>query len=291
MKSVDPAKTESRAFYRYMVNSVAPRPIALVSTIDNESRVNLSPFSFFNYMGIDPPILAFAPNRRSGDSSEKDTILNLKEIPEAVVNLVDADMVQQVSLASSVYDRGVNEFQKAGFTALPASLVRPPRVAESLIQLECRTLEIIEKGTMSLVVAEVVMAHFSEKILDSKGQIDPLKTSWVGRSGGNWYNLSDKNTLFEVPRPVLGIGIDALPLSVQRSAILTGNDLGMLGSLQLYPAADAVKQYRFDPIVQELRNQTNGVCENFNELLHIRVKELLAAGNVEEALLAALQSH
>lgn len=290
MKRVNPIEAGAQSFYRYMIGAVAPRPIALVSTIAQTGEVNLSPFSFFNYVGIDPPIVVFAPNRRATDRSEKHTALNLKEVPEAVVNLVDVHMVQQVSLSSSLYDRGVNEFRKAGFTPVPSELVAPPRVAESPVQLECRLLEIKEIGTMSLMIAEVVLAHISDKILDQNGQIDALKTQWIGRSGGNWYNRSNKNSLFEVPRPQLGVGVDALPRSVQLSAILTGNDLGRLGSLTSLPTSEEISRYAQDETVAALRKQTNGVCENFNELLHIRVKELLASDHTEEALLAAFQS-
>ncbi len=274
-----------------MTSAIGPRPIALVSTTDKSGHINLSPFSFFNYVGIDPPIIVFAPNKRASDDSYKHTVLNLKEVPEAVVNLVDLNMVQQVSLASSEYERGINEFEKAGFTPIPSLAVAPPRVQESPGHLECRVLDIKEIGSMSLVIAEVVLAHFSEKILDSKGRIDMLKTRWVGRAGGNWYSVSGRETLFEVPRPVIGVGIDALPPSVQRSAILTGNELGILGSAAELPDQNEIRQYSYNSLIASFREQTQGACENFNELLHIRVKELLAEGNVKEALLAAFQSH
>lgn len=291
MKKLDPTETDARLFYKFMIGAVAPRPIALVSTIDQSGRVNLSPFSFFNYVGMDPPIVVFAPNKKASDGSEKHTALNIKEVPEAVVNLVDFNLVQQVSLSSSLYDRGINEFEKAGFTPLASELIAPPRVAEALVQLECKILDIKEIGTMSLMIAEVVLAHVSEKILDSKGQIDILKTSWVGRSGGDWYNRSGSDTMFEVPRPQLGIGVNALPHSVQQSTILTGNDLGLLGSVGEIPNRDEIAEYANDPVISELRAQTRNVCENFNELLHIRVKELIVSGHLKEALLAAFQSH
>ncbi len=290
MKSVRPKDAGARSFYQYMVSAVAPRPIALVSTTDKSGHVNLSPFSFFNYVGIDPPIIVFAPNKRASDNTYKDTVLNLEEVPEAVVNLVDVNMVQQVSLSSSAYDKGVSEFEKAGFTPIPSLVVAPPRVQESPGHLECRVLEIKEIGSMSLVIAEVVLAHFSERILDAKGRIDMLKTRWVGRAGGDWYSASGRETLFEVPRPVKGIGVDALPHSVQRSAILTGNELGILGSAAEIPDPDEIRQYAYHPVIADFREQTKGACENFNELLHIRVKELLAKGNMKEALLAAFQS-
>lgn len=290
MKSVRPEDAGARSFYQYMTSAIAPRPIALVSTTDKSGNANLSPFSFFNYVGIDPPIVVFAPNKRGFDDSYKDTVLNLEEVPEAVVNLVDVNMVQQVSLSSSAYDRGVNEFEKAGFTPIPSLVVTPPRVQESPGHLECRVLDIKEIGSMSLVIAEVVLAHFSERILDAKGRIDMLKTRWVGRAGGDWYSVSGKETLFEVQRPVKGIGIDTLPFSVQRSAILTGNDLGILGSAAEIPDPDEIRQYGYHSTIASFKEQTEGACENFNELLHIRVKELLAEGNVKEALLAAFQS-
>ncbi|ODS81250.1 MAG: flavin reductase [Cytophagaceae bacterium SCN 52-12] len=291
MKSIRPEDAGVRSFYQYMTSAIAPRPIALVSTTDRSGNINLSPFSFFNYVGIDPPIIVFAPNKRASDDSYKDTVLNLKEVPEAVVNLVDGNMVQQVSLASSAYEKGINEFEKAGFTPVPSLAVAPPRVQESPGHLECRVLEIKEIGSMSLVIAEVVLAHFSERILDSKGRIDMLKTRWAGRAGGDWYIASGRESLFEVPRPAKGIGVDALPLSVQRSAILTGNELGILGSAAELPDQNDIRQYGYHALIASFREQTQGACENFNELLHIRVKELLAEGNVKEALLAAFQSH
>jgi flavin reductase (DIM6/NTAB) family NADH-FMN oxidoreductase RutF len=291
MKRVAPSETDSRSFYQYMIGAIAPRPIALVSTVDQLGNVNLSPFSFFNYVGIDPPVVVFAPNKRTSDHSEKHTSLNLREVPEAVVNLVDSRMVEQVSLASSAYDRDVNEFDKAGFTPIASEIVVPPRVAESLVQLECRVHEIKEIGTMCLVIAEVVLAHFSETILDRNGQIDPLKTTWVGRGAKNWYHRSAREMMFEVERPQLGIGVDSLPLAVQRSAILTGNDLGKLGSVRTLPTRDEVLSYKFNEVIVRLKEQSTGACDNFNELLHLRVKELLSAGNPEEALLAAFQSN
>ncbi len=289
MKRIAPEKVGARAFYKYMVAAVAPRPIALVSTVSAAGAVNLSPFSFFNYVGIDPPIVVFAPNRRSRDRSEKDTSRNVREVPEAVVNLVDSGMVRQISLASAEFAPGINEFEKAGFTPVASELIAPPRVGEARVQLECKVLEIKDIGSMGLVIAEVVLAHVSEKILDVRGQIDVLKTDWIGRGGGDWYSRFGEDNLFEIPRPQPGIGIDSLPESVRNSAILTGNELGILGSVSALPPADEIRQYAYNELIADFRRQTSGVCENFRELLHIRAKELLAQGNTTEALLVILQ--
>lgn len=289
MKSIDPAALGSRAFYQYMTAAVAPRPIALASTVDKDGHVNLSPFSFFNYVGIDPPIVVFSPGRRGRDGSYKDTALNIMEVPEVVVNMVTFDMVQQMSLSSAEYGRDVNEFEKAGFTMLPSARIKPPRVAESPAQFECRVLEIKEIGTMVLVIAEVVLAHFSENILDENGQIDQTRTDWVARMGGDWYARASGEALFEVPRPQHGVGVDALPESVRRSKILTGNDLGQLGSLTEFPALAQIKDFGKTEKMQALREETRLGCQHYPDLLHNHARQLLAKGQATEALLTLLQ--
>ncbi len=289
MKSIDPATLGSRAFYQYMTAAVAPRPIALASTVDQDGRVNLSPFSFFNYVGIDPPIVVFSPGRRGRDGTYKDTALNIMEVPEVVVNMVTFDMVQQMSLSSAEYDRGINEFAKAGFTMLPAERIKPPRVAESPAQFECRVLEVKEIGTMVLVIAEVVLAHFSEKILDENGCIDQTRTDWVARMGGDWYARASGEALFEVPRPQHGIGVDALPESVRLSKILTGNDLGQLGSLTEFPASAQVREFGKTEKMVSLREEARSGCQHYPDLLHNHAQHLMMAGKVAEAMLTLLQ--
>jgi flavin reductase (DIM6/NTAB) family NADH-FMN oxidoreductase RutF len=244
MKTIDPTTIPAPEFYRYLTASVAPRPIAFASTIDRDGRVNLSPFSFFNVFGSNPGILVFSPVLRGRDGSAKDTLLNVQEVPEVVVNLVSYAMVEQASLASSEYARGVNEFVKAGFTEVPSERVRPPRVGESPVQLECRVRDVIETnaeapGSANLVIAEVLLAHVAEELLDERGFIDPRKTDWVGRLGGDWYVRTSGAALFEVARPRHGIGIDQLPQPVRESTILTGNDLGKLGNVETLPEPDA----------------------------------------------------
>lgn len=289
MKTIDPAELGARPFYKYMTAAVAPRPIALASTVDAAGNVNLSPFSFFNMMGIDPPIVVFAPNRRGRDHSHKDTALNLFEVPEVVINMVSYAMVQQISLSSAEFERGVNEFEKAGFTMLPSQAVKPPRVLESPAQLECKVLEIKEIGTMVLVIAEVVRGHFSESMLDAHGQIDQTCTDWVARMGADWYARASGDAIFEVPRPQYGIGVDALPESARTSKILTGNDLGRLGSLTWHPTQEQIEEYGRTETMRTLREEARLGCQYFPDLLHAHAQKLLEKGEVAEALLAVLQ--
>ncbi len=289
MKTIDPADIGARPFYKYMTSTVAPRPIAFASTVNAAGNVNLSPFSFFNMMGIDPPILVFAPNRRGRDNTHKHTALNLMEVPEVVINMVTYDMVQQMSLSSAEYEQGVNEFEKAGFTMQPSELVKPPRVAESPAQFECKVLEIKELGTMVLIIAEVLRGHFSESILDEQGQIEQTKTDWVARLGGDWYARANTTALFEVPRPQYGIGVNALPESVRFSKILTGNDLGQLGSLTVFPAEEESRTFGATKAMVTLREEARLGCQYFPDLLHHHARQLLDKGQTTQALLTLLQ--
>jgi flavin reductase (DIM6/NTAB) family NADH-FMN oxidoreductase RutF len=291
MKSILAQDVAAPVFYSYLNATVSPRPIAFASTVSAAGQVNLSPFSFFNVMGIDPPILVFAPNKRGRDGSLKDTSRNLREVPEVVINLVHYDMVQQMSLASSEYAHGVDEFDKAGFTPLPSTIVKPPRVQESLVHFECKLLEIKEIGSMDMMICEVLLAHFDEKILDQNGRIDQLKTDFVARLGANWYSRANAPTLFEVPRPQrLALGIDQLPAAVRDSKILTGNDLGMLANIEALPSIEAVKVYHQRPEVQEMFEQAMLGCVYLDDLLHLHAKNLLVQNNVPEAWLTLLQS-
>ncbi len=288
MKTIDPTILGSRAFYQYMTAAVAPRPIALASTISKDGQVNLSPFSFFNYVGIDPPIVVFSPGRRGRDGSYKDTALNLMEVPEVVVNMVTFDMVQQMSLSSAEYGRGVNEFTKAGFIMMPSERIKPPRVAESPAQFECRVLEIKEIGTMVLVIAEVVLAHFAENILDENGQIDQIRTDWVARMGGDWYARASGEAIFEVPRPQHGIGVDSLPESVRNSKVLTGNDLGLLGGLSEFPTEQEIRAFGATEVLHTLREEARLGCQYLPDVLHDYARRLIAQRQVPQALMTVL---
>lgn len=289
MKTIDPADLAPRAFYKYMTSSVAPRPIALVSSIDASGKVNLSPFSFFNFMGIDPPILVFAPNKRATDQSNKHTALNVYEVAEVTVNLVTSAMVHQISLASAEFARGVNEFEKSGLTPLPAWKVTPPRVAESPAQFECRVIDIREHGSMVLIICEVLLAHFSDDILDETGQIDQRKTDWIARLGGDWYATARGEALFEVPRPQVGLGVDAMPVHIRISRILTGNDLGQLGSVKELPSETEIERFGQSEAMLKIGEEARYGCQYLPDLLHHHAHLLLNHGNVHDAWLTLLQ--
>lgn len=237
MLSLNPKEMASRVFYSYMTSSVAPRPIAFASTIDAEGRVNLSPFSFFNIVGIDPPLLVFSPNNRGRDNSKKNTTENIEAFPEVVINLVDYNMVQQMSLASCEFPKGTNEFTKAGFTEQSSLMVTPPRVKEAPVQFECKVIDLKSYGSANIAICEIVMAHISEDLLDEHNKIDQLKTDWVARMGADWYARITPQAMFEVPKPNvhLGVGVDSIPALVKQSSIFDGNDLGKLGNESSLP--------------------------------------------------------
>ena len=293
MLTLNPKELDSRVFYSYMTGTVAPRPIAFASTIDAAGNVNLSPFSFFNIMGINPPILVFSPNNRGRDGSKKDTILNLEEVPEVVINIVDYAMVQQMSLSSVEYPRGTNEFIKAGFTETESVFIKPPRVKESKAQFECKVLEIKQIGSMNLVICEVILGHFSEEILGENRKIDQQKTDWVARMGGDWYARSNKEAMFEVEKPItkLGIGYDAIPQKIQLSKILTGNHLGQLGNVESLPSEEEILAFRETPTMQNIIEQVLYGCAFLDNLLHTEAAKLLNDNKVKEAWLVLLQNH
>ncbi|GAB2650104.1 flavin reductase family protein [Emticicia sediminis] len=294
MLTLNPKELDSRVFYSYLTGTVAPRPIAFASTVDKMSNVNLSPFSFFNIMGINPPILVFAPNNRGRDGSKKDTTLNLEEeeVPEVVINMVDYAMVQQMSLSSVEFPRGTNEFIKAGFTEEKSILVKPPRVKESKAQFECKVLEIKQYGSMNLAICEVVLAHFSEEIIGENGKIDQQKTDWVARMGGDWYVRANEISMFEVEKPTtkIGIGYDAIPANIRLSKILTGNHLGQLGNVENLPTQAEIEAYRATSTMQNIIEQIMYGCAFFDNLLHAEAARLLNENKVKEAWLVLLQN-
>ncbi len=292
MKTVNPSDLQPAEFYRYMIGTIGPRPIAFASTIDINGQVNLSPFSFFNVFGYNPPTLVFAPTiNRQGH--KKHTLLNLEEVGEVVINIVNHAMVEQMSLASAEFDRGVNEFEKAGFTAVPSTKVRPPRVAESPAAYECVVRQILPTGNGSpgsshLIISEVVMAHFHDTIFDETGLVDPNQIDLVGRMGADWYCRAQGSALFAVARPKTGIGIDQIPETIRNSAILSGNDLGKLGSVVSLPAPDDVKVFRTSGALNELFDEAQNGCQHLPDLLHLRAKQLLAENKVQDAWLTLM---
>jgi len=274
----------------YLQYAIAPRPICLASTVDADGNANLSPFSFFNLFSTNPPVCIFSPARRVRDNTTKHTLENVQEVGEVVVNIVNYAMVQQTSLSSTEYAQGVNEFEKAGFTMETSHLVRPPRVAEAPVQLECVVTQVIplgdQHGAGNLVLAEIKLIHIKEEILDTEGKIDQQKIDLVARLGGNWYSRVTPESLFTVPKPLttLGIGVSALPLSVRKSKVLTGNDLGLLGNEEQLPNEEEVAEMQWNTNVKDILDATIGDETNRERELHEFAKELIAYGKVADAL-------
>jgi flavin reductase (DIM6/NTAB) family NADH-FMN oxidoreductase RutF len=279
MLTINPKEVSVAELHGYLQSAIAPRPIAFASTIDQDGNVNLSPFSFFNVFGTNPPTLIFSPNRRVRDGSQKHTLENVLVHDEVVINMVSFDMVEQMSLASCEYERGVNEFDKAGFTQVDSVMVKPPRVKESKASFECKVKQVVqmseEGGSPNLVICEIVLAHFSEDILDASGKIDQTKTDWVARLGGDWYVRASGDALFKVAKPNLqkGIGVDAIPDFIKNDGRFSGNDLGKLGNIEKLPKQEEIDAFK---------------SANSNTDLKDFAKDLLAKDQVKEAWMALL---
>lgn len=281
LKDIKPADAQN-----YLQHAIAPRPICFASTIDKEGNINLSPFSFFNLFSSNPPVVIFSPARRVRNNTTKHSLDNILQVPEVVINIVDYDMVQQTSLASCEFPKGINEFIKAGFTAQKATLVQPPMVKESKVKLECKVLEVKPLGTQggagNLIICEVLCMHIDESILDDTGKIDQTKLHHVARLGGDWYAKIDETNLFKVAKPntQLGIGVDALPKSIRQSKILTGNNLGQLANVHEMPFVDpAFNDDKLKNIIQYFSINP----DDMDKELHRYAKELLDEGKVAEA--------
>jgi flavin reductase (DIM6/NTAB) family NADH-FMN oxidoreductase RutF len=292
MLTIDPKELTVPALHAYLLGAVAPRPIAFASTLDEEGNPNLSPFSFFNVFSSNPPILIFSPARRGRDNTTKHTFENAKVVRECVINIVNYDIVQQMSLSSVEYPKGVNEFVKAGLTPLASDVVKPFRVKESPVQIECKINDVIELGTNggagNLVICEVVRMHIDEKILDEKGNIDPFKIDQVARLGGDWY-ARVRPGLFEVAKPnvKIGIGVDQIPSDIRFSKILTGNHLGQLGNVEILPDETSVNEYKLTELADLFIEFENDQASLEIEL-HKRAATLLDAGDVQQAWLTLL---
>lgn len=279
---IDPKQIPIPKLQSYLQASVSPRPIAFVSSIDREGHVNLSPFSFFNMFSMNPPILVFSPSRRVRNNTTKHTLENVQEVPEVVINMVNYQMVQQTSLASCEYPKGVNEFIKAGFTEVKSSIVKPPRVGESHVSFECKVNQVIPLGTEggagNLVICEVLLIHLDDAVVDEQGRVDPNKMDSVARMGNDYYSRASGEAVFTVPKPneKIGIGIDAIPEHIRHSKILTGNDLGMLGNIEKLPDAESVKQFK-------LNNQFAESSGQATDKKHQLAQRFLAEGNVDAA--------
>lgn len=283
---VTPGEISTKQLHAYLLGSVAPRPICFASTIDNEGNMNLSPFSFFNVFGSKPPIAIFSPARRVRDNTIKHTLENIYETKEVVINVVNYDMVQQMSLASCEYPKGTNEFTKSGFTPVKSELVKPFRVKESPVALECKLMQVIETGNeggaANLIIVEIVKMHINDNILGDDLQIDPHKIDLVARMGGDYYCRASGDALFEVPKPNLnlGIGFDSLPQDIRNSTILSGNDLGLLANSTEIPVITGISEdERLRQILQDYNNEPSLL----NNALHQYAKELLQRHEVDHA--------
>ena len=293
MVSIDPKDLPVQKLHQYLLGAIGPRPIAFASTVDAEGKPNLAPFSFFNVFSANPPILIFSPARSGRTNTTKDTYNNVKVVPEVVINVVNYDIVHQMSLASSPYAPGVNEFEKAGFTALKSDSVKPFRVAESPVQFECKVNEVIELGTEggagNLIICEVLKIHIHDEVLDSNGMIDQQKIDLVARMGGDWYSRANAESMFEITKPIstCGIGFDALPIDIKSSKVLSGNNLGHLAGIEKIPDETNVNEYK----LLELSDLFVSLEDNplaLEEELHKRAQSLLDENKLEEAWLTLL---
>ncbi len=289
MLTINPKEISVPKLHAYMLAGIQPRPIAFASTVDKNGNPNLSPFSFFNAFGSNPPTLIFSPARRVRDNTIKHTLENIREVREVVINTVSYEMVQQMSLASAEFPKGVNEFVKAGFTAVASETIKPFRVAESPVQFECKVVEVKpmgnEGGAANLVICEILLMHINEKILTDQQRIDPHKIDLVARMGEDYYCRASGSAVFEVQKPKSkpAIGIDQLPESIRLSKVLTGNDLGMLGNSEHFPTAEELATVSVEESLAGLQKQFHDDAESLEHNRHLMAKKFLEETKVMEA--------
>lgn len=292
MLSIDPKNIDQPTLHQYLLGAIAPRPIAFASTIDSEGRSNLAPFSFFNIFSSNPPIAIFSPARRGRDNTTKHTFENVKQVRECVINIVNYELAQQTSLASTEYAEGISEFVKAGLTPIASEKVKPFRVKESPVQLECIVKDIIELGNGggagNLIVCEIVMVHVNENILDADKKIAPEKIDLVARMGGSWYTRASKG-LFQIKQPTkeVGIGFDNLPLDILQSTVLTGSELAQLAGVEQLPNETDVNEYKLIEL-SDLFMELEGKPKELEQQLHERAKKLIVEKKITEAWMTLL---
>ena len=284
MTSFEPNSLSTSTLHKYLLSAVAPRPIAFASTIDVDGKPNLSPFSFFNVFSANPPILIFSPSRRVRDNTAKHTLNNVVAVREVVINVVNHDIVYQMSLSSSEYPEEVNEFDKSGLTMLKSDIVKPFRVAESPVQFECKVNDIISLGTEggagNLVICEVVKIHIAQDVLNDDGSINQKKLDLVARAGGNYYSRAKKG-FFEIPKPggsALGIGVDNFPKRIKNSMVLTGNDLGILANVESLPTKQMVNDF-----IEDLSIRYPDIKKASHRERHKLAHNYLSYGDVDSA--------
>jgi flavin reductase (DIM6/NTAB) family NADH-FMN oxidoreductase RutF len=293
MLTINPKEIPAPKLHHYLLGAIGPRPIAFASTVDISGNENLAPFSFFNVFSSNPPVLIFSPARSGRTNTTKDTYNNVKEVPEVVVNVVNFDIVHQMSLASSPFSANINEFEKAGFTAIDSETIQPKRVAESPVQFECKVTEVKELGDQggagNLVICEVLRIHIHESVLDGDQMIDQEKIDLVSRMGGNWYCRADEKSMFEIMKPIttIGIGFDQLPEDIRKSSILTGNDLGQLAGIEELPNETDVNEFKLLEL-SDLFVSLEDDAVQLEKELHSKAKILLNEHKLEEAWLTLL---
>jgi len=290
IKTIDPTAIPQPDLHGYLLSAVAPRPICFASTIDANGNVNLSPFSFFNVFSSNPPIMIFSPARSAEGNSLKHSHQNVKEVPEVVINIVDFPLVEQMSLSSTAYEKGVNEFVKSGLTEMPSKKVGPPRVAEAPVSFECTVTEIIElaetPGAGNLIFAKVELIHINAAFLDEDEKLDPEKLDLVGRMGGSWYTRASGDSLFEIPKPLRtkGIGVDQLPEGIRNSNILTGNNLGRLGNMEQLSTNVDIEAIAKDDEIRTLSKKLKDDPKKLKNELHWLAQQVLGKNNTKKAL-------
>ncbi|MFS4457412.1 flavin reductase family protein [Maribacter sp. 2304DJ31-5] len=289
IRTIDPNAISQPDLHGILLTAVAPRPICFASTIDARGNVNLSPFSYFNVFSSNPPVLIFSPARSGRDNTLKHSHENVKEVPQVVINIVNHPMVEQMSLASTAYDKGVNEFVKSGFTQVKSEKVKPPRVGEAPVAFECSVTQVIElaetPGAGNLILAKVELIHINEDYLTNE-KLDTQKLDLIGRMGGSWYTRSSGDSLFEIPKPIRtkGIGVDALPAPIRDSEVLSGNNLGRLGNLEKFPTKAEIDEVHAMEEVTKLYKDFDGDKNERSRKVHQLAKSWLKANRTREAL-------
>ena len=293
MITFNPQEISVQRLHQLLLGSIGPRPIAFASTMNAAGQANLAPFSFFNVFSANPPILIFSPARSGRTNETKDTYKNVKELPEVVINVVNFEIVHQMSLASSPYSPGISEFEKSGLTPIPSETIKPFRVAEAPVQFECRVNEVKELGheggAGNLIICEVLRMHVREDLIDEKGLIHQHKIDLVSRMGGDWYVRADEKSMFEIKKPITtcGIGFDVLPIDIRNSRVLSGNDLGQLAGIEELPNETDVNEYKLIELSELFVSLENDAVE-LEAQLHQKAKALLSENKLEEAWLTLL---
>jgi len=287
MLEIDPNKIITKDLHQYLLSSIGPRPIALASTIDLKGNKNVSPFSFFNIFSADPPIAIFSPARRIRNNTTKDTLNNIHQIQEVVINIVNYDLVEQTSLASSEYPPEIDEFMKAGLTPVKSKKIKPFRVKESPVQMECEVTQIIELGQNggagNLIICKILLIHIDKNILNQNNQIDQNKIKLVGRMGGKWYSKGFNESLFSIKKPVknLGIGFDNISNRIKNSDIFQQNDLTKLASIEKLPSEEAINEFKKNKEIESIHQCTNE--KEVIEKLHFKAKQYIDSGDIQKA--------